>query len=105
MRRGGVNQVVGLKHEPEEAPAQQRKGIGTQLMHLATENPVRPGVRAVQAAQYIHQRGLARTGRPGNTNEFTRRDRERNALQRFHAPAILTFKQASNTLQFQQGFF
>lgn len=70
QRRQPRQQVKPLKDEPDLAPAHLCELILPQRLHAAPVQAIRPRAGPVQAAHDVHQRRLARSGRPDDRHEF-----------------------------------
>ena len=77
-RAGRFQEIVGLENEAEGLAPDPGKGIRPQRAHLAAREAIRTARGAVEASQDVQQRGLARTGRPGDADEFACVDLQRD---------------------------
>ncbi len=81
-RRAVRQQVERLEHEPEPLGAQPRPFALGQVRHVAAVELVDAGARAVEQAEHVEQRRLARTGRADDGDVLAGGDREIDAAQR-----------------------
>ena len=86
-------QVEILEDEAELVVAHQGALVVGQRRHILTVEPVFARRRAVQAAQDVHQRALARSGGPHQRDQFPAGDRHRDPLEHgdIHVPQLVRF--------------
>ena len=83
-RRQVAQQVVALEDETEVAAPQRRERIGVERVRLAPGHAVAAAGGPVQAAQDVHQRGLARARLADDGNHLARTDVEVDVLEHGH---------------------
>ncbi|MNE31605.1 hypothetical protein D3C80_1251810 [compost metagenome] len=59
LRRGGRDQVIALKHEPERFAAQPGQFVIVQAGNVLAREAIMPGAWAVEATEDVHQGRLA----------------------------------------------
>ncbi len=79
QRRGARQEVEALEDEAQLLGPHQRPLVRRQAAHLLAVEPELAGAGPVEAAQDVHQRGLARAGGPHQGHHFAPVDRERHA--------------------------
>ncbi len=85
VERGGPReQVEALKDEADLTIAQMGPLVGVVLRNLLVLEPIPAGRGMIEAAQQVHQRGLARAGGPHQGHHFPFPDFERHAPQDGH---------------------
>ncbi len=81
---GRGDQVVALEHEAEGLAPQLRKLVAVQARHVAPHEAIGAAARAVQAAEDVHQRGLARARGAHDGDELAGVDLQRHVVQHLH---------------------
>ena len=92
-RRGQrFQQVVRLEHEPEGVPAQVGKPVVVERPDIGPGNAALSLGGTVQAADDVHERGLAGPRRAGDADELARANAQRDSVQGTYAtPAFFFF--------------
>ncbi len=80
-RRQFGEQMVALEDEPEIFTPERRKRVGIEIARFPAPDAVATRCRAVEAAENIHQRRLARPGRADDRHHLTGLDSEVDVLQ------------------------
>jgi hypothetical protein len=75
------DQVIALEHETECFAAQARELVAAERRHILSHEAVAAAGRAVEAAEDVHQRRLARARRAHDGDELPRVDRQVDAVQ------------------------
>ena len=73
-----------LEHEADGVITQRRQLITGQRTDVGAINCQLAAGGNVQRTDHVHQRGLARAGRPHDGNELTAVNLERHIVQRMH---------------------
>ena len=81
-------QVELLEHEADLAVAQARQAVGVEALDRRAGEPVVAAGRPIEAADQVHEGGLARAGRPHDGDEIARLDVERHAVERHDAAGV-----------------
>ena len=85
--RRARQEVVRLEDEADGPAADLRQLVVGELLHRVALQAVDPGGRAVQAAQDVHQRRLARAGRADDGQELAVGDHQVDVLEGGHGDA------------------
>ena len=95
-------QMVALEDEAEVVAAQPRQGQGIQAGGVLTTKQVLAAARAIEAAQQVHQGGLAGAGGTDYGHHLPRRYGQIQRVQHSHLvlPALVA---ALNALELDQG--
>ncbi len=83
-RRGAGQQVEGLKDEADLLVSDAGELVVVEVGHPMAVEPVLPGGRAVEAADQIHQGGLARSRRPHHRDELVFPNGQIDTAERVH---------------------
>ena len=75
------HQVVALEYEAERIAPQRRQSIAVQTGHVHAADAIGSGGRPVEAADDVHEGGLARAGGAHDCDEFPALDRQGHVLQ------------------------
>src|SRR5438132_13562163 len=81
---GARQQVKALEHEPDFRVADARQLARTELRHVLAVEKVLSARRPIEAAEQVHERGLAGARRTGERDELAGRDVERDPTERRH---------------------
>jgi hypothetical protein len=81
-RRGPRKQVEGLENEADAAVAYLGKLVVGKIGYAARPEHVLAGTRPVQAAEHVHEGGLAGSGWTHHRGEFAFRDVDADARER-----------------------
>ena len=80
-RRRGADEVVALEHEPERLAPQARQLVALEARDILAHEAVGAGGRAIEAAEDVHQRGLARARGAHDRKVFARIDLQADPVQ------------------------
>jgi hypothetical protein len=98
-----ADQVIALKHEPERLTAQPSQFVGREHGDVLAGEPILPGCGPIQAAQDVHERGLARARGAHEGHKLAGGNGQRNAAQHFHGrAAVLSAIGFADIAQFDQ---
>ena len=84
QRRRARQQVELLEHEADPPVADARERVARQVRDVLAGEPVAARRRRVEAADQVHERRLARAGRPHDRDELALGDVDRHAGERAH---------------------
>ena len=87
--RGGSQEIIALKNEAEGFASERSQLIGRKMRCLIAQNQIATGSRAIEAADDIHQGGLAGAGLSHDRDEFAAMNLERHPVQRPHCRAAV----------------
>ena len=82
--RGSRQQVEALEDETQFCRPHQGPLVGREAAHLLAVEPELAGTRPVEAAQDVHERGLAGTGGPHQGHHFAAGNGKGNAFEHGH---------------------
>src|SRR5690606_30088245 len=83
--RGGARQEIeGLEHESDLPIAHGGELVLVQILHRAPRQAILPRGGRVEAADQVHERRLARSGRSHDRHVLVVGDREGDSLERAH---------------------
>ena len=84
LRREMPHQVIALEDEAEVLATQFRQRVVAERSHVVAVDLVTAGARAVQTAEHVHQRRLARAGRPHDRDHLAAPDLQFDVAQDRH---------------------
>ena len=97
-----LQQVVGLEHEAEGVAPQDGKTVVVEGADVDLGDPALPVCGTVQAADDVHERGLAAPRRTGDADELASVDAQRDSVQGAYRVPVFLFEHPADAGQFDQ---